>query len=59
MLGAALTVVAQTAQLASDHPEILELDLNPILLSDSVAVVTDAVVRLQRPAATDGPIRRL
>ncbi len=57
--GVLVDLIAQTAQLASDHPEILELDLNPILLSDSVAVVTDAVVRLQRPAATDGPIRRL
>jgi acyl-CoA synthetase (NDP forming)/GNAT superfamily N-acetyltransferase len=52
-------LIAQAAQLASDHPEIVELDLNPILLSDRSAVVTDAVVRLQRPALADGPIRRL
>ena len=52
-------LIAQAAQLASDHPEIVELDLNPIVLANGVAVVTDAVVRLQRPAAADGPLRRL
>lgn len=52
-------LIAQAAQLASDHPEIVELDLNPIVLYDGGAVVTDAVVTIQRPATAVGPLRRL
>jgi acyl-CoA synthetase (NDP forming) len=51
--------VVLAAQLASDHPEIAELDLNPVIVSDAGAVVTDAHVRLGRTKSEDGPLRRL
>lgn len=56
---ALVDVIVQAAQLASDHPEIVELDLNPVIVSDHTVVVTDAVIRLRRTHRTDGPIRRL
>ena len=51
--------VVLAAQLASDHPEIAELDLNPVIVSDDGAIVTDAVIRLVRHIVEDGPLRRL
>ena len=51
--------VVAAAQLASDHPWIAALDLNPVIVSDAGAVVTDAVIRLVPHAAGDGPMRRL
>jgi acyl-CoA synthetase (NDP forming) len=51
--------VVLAAQLASDHPEIAELDLNPVIVSADGAVVTDAAIRLVRHIAEDGPLRRL
>ena len=51
--------IVLAAQLASDHPEIVELDLNPVIVGDEGAVVTDTVVRLAPVARDDGPLRRL
>ena len=51
--------VVAAAQLASDHPEIAELDLNPVIVSEAGAVVTDAVIRLIPHVVDDGPLRRL
>ena len=56
---ALVDAIVAAAQLASDHPEIAELDLNPVIVSDSGAVVTDAVVRLLPNVVGDGPLRRL
>jgi acyl-CoA synthetase (NDP forming) len=52
-------VICLAAQLASDHPDVAELDLNPIIVSASEAVVTDAVVRLEAHVRSDGPLRKL
>jgi acyl-CoA synthetase (NDP forming)/GNAT superfamily N-acetyltransferase len=51
--------VVLAAQLASDHPEIAELDLNPVIVSANGAIVVDAVIRLVRHISEDGPLRRL
>jgi acyl-CoA synthetase (NDP forming)/GNAT superfamily N-acetyltransferase len=56
---ALVDAVVAAAQLASDHPEIAELDLNPVIVSDAGAVVTDAIVRLVPHVVDDGPLRRL
>ncbi len=56
---ALVDVVVAAAQLASDHPEIAALDLNPVIVSEVGAVVVDAVIRLSPNAAGDGPLRRL
>ena len=36
--------------LAAAHPEIAELDLNPVIASPTARVVVDARVRIERPA---------
>ena len=54
-----VNAVVLAAQLASDHPEIAELDLNPVIVSDDGAVVTDASIRLVAHVPGDGPLRRL
>jgi acyl-CoA synthetase (NDP forming)/GNAT superfamily N-acetyltransferase len=51
--------IVAAAQLASDHPEIAELDLNPVIVSEVGAVVTDAAIRVMAHIVDDGPIRRL
>ena len=56
---ALVDAVVAAAQLASDHPEIAELDLNPVIVSEAGAVVTDAVIRLIAHVVDDGPLRRL
>ena len=56
---ALVDAVVAAAQLASDHPEIAELDLNPVIVSDAGAVVTDAVVRLTPNAVGESALRRL
>jgi acyl-CoA synthetase (NDP forming) len=56
---ALVDAVVAAAQLASDHPGIAALDLNPVIVSEDGAVVTDAVIRLLPHVAGDGPLRRL
>ena len=51
--------IVLAAQLASDHPQIIELDLNPVIVSEDGAVITDATVRLAAHVTEDGPLRRL
>jgi acyl-CoA synthetase (NDP forming) len=59
----ALHLVAETvsrvAQLASDHPEIAELDLNPVIVAEEGCQVTDAAVMLRPPPRPDPAVRRL
>jgi acyl-CoA synthetase (NDP forming) len=56
---ALVDAIVSVAQLASDHPEISEIDLNPVIVSESGAVVTDAEFTLVRHIPEDGPLRRL
>jgi acetate---CoA ligase (ADP-forming) len=43
-------VVVRIGWLAAGHPEIAELDLNPVVVSPTGALVVDARVRVERPA---------
>jgi acyl-CoA synthetase (NDP forming)/GNAT superfamily N-acetyltransferase len=52
-------LVTKVAQLGSDHPEIVELDLNPIIVSDTGCHVVDATIRLEHRARLERPTRRL
>jgi hypothetical protein len=36
--------------LAANHPEVAELDLNPVIVAPTGATIVDARVRLERPA---------
>jgi acyl-CoA synthetase (NDP forming)/GNAT superfamily N-acetyltransferase len=51
-------IVARVAQLASDHPRIESLDLNPVIVADRHCRVVDASVRLGE-AERHEPYRRL
>ena len=42
-------VVVRVSALAAAHPEIAELDLNPVVVSAQGALVVDARVRVERP----------
>ena len=52
-------VIVLAAQLCADQPDVDELDLNPVIVSDGQAVVTDVMMRLVDRPDDDGPIRRL
>ena len=56
---AIVDAIVQAAQLASDHGRILELDLNPVIVSDHGAVVTDATIRLSPTGDAEEPLRKL
>jgi acyl-CoA synthetase (NDP forming) len=43
-------VVVRVGWLAANHPEVVELDLNPVIVSADGAVAVDARVRVERPA---------
>jgi acyl-CoA synthetase (NDP forming)/GNAT superfamily N-acetyltransferase len=47
------------AKLASDHPEITEVDLNPVIARPDGVVAVDVRVRLQRQPPSDPFLRRL
>jgi acyl-CoA synthetase (NDP forming) len=51
--------IVRVAQLVSDHPEIVELDLNPVIVSEGACWVTDATVRVRRPERAEAALRRL
>jgi acyl-CoA synthetase (NDP forming)/GNAT superfamily N-acetyltransferase len=42
-------VIVRTAALAATHAEVAELDLNPVVVTPSGALVVDARVRVRRP----------
>ena len=42
-------VVVRIGWLAANHPEIAELDLNPVIVAPTGAVVVDARVRVEPP----------
>jgi acyl-CoA synthetase (NDP forming) len=52
---ALVNVLRRLAQLASDIPEILELDINPLLAREDGAVAADARIRVGRPVADREP----
>ena len=52
-------VVTRVALLASDHPAIAELDLNPVVVGADGCCVVDAVLRLDRTPTAEPPVRRL
>jgi acyl-CoA synthetase (NDP forming)/RimJ/RimL family protein N-acetyltransferase len=53
-------VITRVAQLASDHPEIAELDLNPVVVGpDGQCRVVDASIVLRRPGRPERSMRRL
>ena len=52
-------VVTRVALLASDHPAIAELDLNPVVVNAEGCCVVDTVLRLDRTPTAEPAVRRL
>ena len=52
-------IVSRIAQLASDHPEIAELDLNPVIVGDDGCRVVDGKITLRAPERPEPAVRRL
>ena len=54
-----IDAIVRVAQLASDHPALVELDLNPVILGDDSCSVTDATARISRRVRAEPAMRRL
>ena len=54
-----IDAIVRVAQLASDHPALVELDLNPVILADDSCSVTDATARISRLVRAEPAMRRL
>ena len=54
-LGALKEVLMALAQIASDHPEITELDINPLLANEDGVIALDARIRVRDPALAVPP----
>jgi acyl-CoA synthetase (NDP forming) len=52
---ALIDLVHRLAQLAEDHPELVELDLNPVIASESGCVAVDARVRVRKASGRQQP----
>ena len=52
-------IMARVAQLASDHPEVVELDLNPVVVSADGCCVVDAAVTVSPIERPEQAVRRL
>jgi acyl-CoA synthetase (NDP forming)/RimJ/RimL family protein N-acetyltransferase len=57
--GDIVDTLVRVAQLVTDHPEIVEADLNPIIVSADRAWVTDAAIAIAPARPQPGSIRRL
>jgi len=52
-------VLIRVAQLASDHPEISDLDLNPVIVTQGTCIVIDASIDVQPVTRPEHAVRRL
>jgi acyl-CoA synthetase (NDP forming) len=52
-------LIRRTAQLAADHHEIMEIDLNPVLVSEHSATVVDARCHIHTAPLAETALRRL
>ncbi len=52
-------LIRRAAQLTADHHEIVDLDLNPVLVSEHSVTVVDARCHLHRDPHTETALRRL
>ncbi|GGU50480.1 bifunctional acetate--CoA ligase family protein/GNAT family N-acetyltransferase [Lentzea flava] len=52
-------VLLRVAELAAALPEVVELDINPLVVTDTGCLVVDARVRVARPHRTDPFLRQL
>jgi acyl-CoA synthetase (NDP forming) len=57
--GPLVDTIVRVAQLMADHPEVMEIDINPAIVSDEGCVPTDARIRIQPIPRSAFPIRRL
>jgi hypothetical protein len=56
---ALVDLILTAALLASDQPGVVELDLNPVIVTSASAVVTDVKAVVRRHQRDESAIRRL
>ena len=56
---AIVDLLVRIGRLADDHPEIAELDLNPVIVADGTARVADVTLLVQAAVRPERPFRRL
>ena len=54
--GTLVDAIVRVGQLAADHHQLIEVDLNPIITTNAMCAVTDAVIRVAAGRST--PARR-
>lgn len=52
---AVVDLVLAVGRLALERPDLVELDLNPVVVTEEGPVCVDAKIRIRRPADTSGP----
>jgi succinyl-CoA synthetase beta subunit len=51
--------IMRISELVFRHPEIAEIEINPLIVSSAGGRVTDARIVIQRSSRVDEPLRRL
>jgi len=57
--GLLVDTLIRAAQLAADHPEFVDIDLNPVITTSDSCCVTDAIIRISPVDRPEGALRRL
>lgn len=57
--GLLVDVLVRVGRLAADHPELVDIDLNPIIVTADTCSVTDAVIRVSSAERAPSALRRL
>ena len=57
--GLLVDTLIRAAQLAADHPEFVDIDLNPVITTSELCCVTDAIIRISPADRPEGALRRL
>jgi hypothetical protein len=52
-------LIVRVAQLASDHPQVFLIDLNPVIVNEHSCQVVDLELELRRPERPEPAVRRL
>ena len=59
IVGSLVGITVRAGQLAADHPELVDIDLNPVITTAAGCCVTDAVILVAPVGRATTAIRRL
>jgi hypothetical protein len=54
-----IDAIVRVSHLVADHPQLAEVDINPVIVSAHRCVVTDAKVEIRPSTAVTAPLRQL